>query len=363
MNKINIDFENCFGIGKLNHEFKFEEFDSNTFLIYAPNGTMKTSFARTFDLVSKNDIKNIPRDRIYTDKASKYEILVDDLPINQQNILVLNAEDNNFDATSKISNFLASKDLKKQYDDIYSELNVQKNEFLKKLKIVSQSSDCEGEIINSFSKNSTISFFEVLLNVVGNLTDKFEKYDFKYNEIFDKKDNVKKFLEKNKAILEQYITDYNALLSSSTFFKQTENNSFGTYQATEILKSIEDNSYFDAGHKFVLEDGTEINNSSLLKELVENEISNIINDEKLKQAFDKVDKAIGSNLELRAFKKVIEKDNLLLVELKDYEGFQKKIWFNYLSEIKNETEILAEIYKIKKIELEKIIEEAKKEFV
>ena len=135
MNKINIDFENCFGIGKLNHDFKFEDLDSNTFLIYAPNGTMKTSFARTFDLVSKNDIKNIPRDRIYTDKASKYEILVDDLPINQQNILVLNAEDNNFDATSKISNFLASKDLKKQYDDIYSELNVLKNEFLKKLKI------------------------------------------------------------------------------------------------------------------------------------------------------------------------------------------------------------------------------------
>ena len=189
MNKINIDFENCFGIGKLNHEFKFEDLDSNTFLIYAPNGTMKTSFARTFDLVSKNDIKNIPCDRIYTDKASKYEILVDDLPINQQNILVLNAEDNNFDATSKISNFLASKDLKKQYDDIYSELNVLKNEFLKKLKIVSQSSDCEGEIINSFSENSTISFFFLLLNVVGNLTDKFVKYDFKYNEIFDKKDN------------------------------------------------------------------------------------------------------------------------------------------------------------------------------
>jgi len=362
MNKINIDFENCFGIGKLNHEFKFEEFETNTFLIYAPNGTMKTSFARTFDLVSKNDIKNIPSDRIYNDKVSKYEILVDDLPINQQNILVLNAEDNNFDATSKISNFLASKDLKKQYDDIYSELNVLKIEFLKKLKSVSQSSDCEGEIINSFSKNSNISFFEVLLNVVGNLTDKFVKYDFKYNEIFDKKDNVKKFLEKNKAILEQYITDYNTLLSSSTFFKQTENNSFGTYQATEILKSIEDNSYFDAGHKFVLEDGTEINNSSLLKELVESEISNIINDEKLKQAFDKVDKAIGSNLELRAFKKVIEKDNLLLVELKDYEGFQKKIWVNYLSEIKNETEVLAELYKTKKIELEKIIEEAKKEF-
>ncbi|OCB76466.1 hypothetical protein [Flavobacterium crassostreae] len=362
MNILKIDFENCFGIGKLEHEFKFENFDSNTFLIYAPNGTMKTSFARTFDLVSKNDLKNIPSDRIYTSKVSKYEILVDALPINQQNILVLNAEDNNFDASSKISNFLASKELKKKYDDIYSELNTQKNEYLKKLKVISQSTDCEGELLNTFSQNNAIPFFEVLLTEIENLKDKFEKYNFKYNDVFDKKDNVKKFLDKNKGILEQYITDYKTLLEKSVFFKQTANNSFGTYQATEILKSIEDNSYFDAGHKFVLDDGTEITNSDLLKQLVESEISNIINDDKLKQTFDKIDKAIGANLELRAFKRVIEKDNLILVELKDYEGFQKKIWINYLSEIKKESEILTELYRIKKVELEIIIDEAKKEF-
>lgn len=117
MKKLNIDFENCFGIGKLNHEFKFEDLKSNTFLIYAPNGTMKTSFARTFDVVSKNEAKKNPCDRIYTDKNSKYEILVDDSIINPENILVLNAEDNSFDSSNKISNFLASKDLKKQYDE------------------------------------------------------------------------------------------------------------------------------------------------------------------------------------------------------------------------------------------------------
>jgi hypothetical protein len=363
MKKLNVDFENCFGIGKLNHEFKFEDLKSNTFLIYAPNGTMKTSFARTFDIVSKNELKKNPCDRIYTNKNSKYDILVDDSIMNPENILVLNAEDNSFDASNKVSSFLASKELKKQYDEIYSDLNNQKNEYLKKLKTVSQSTDCETELVNSFSENSTNTFFGVVLKEKDNLKPKIEKYNFKYNDVFDKKSNVKKFLEKNQPILDQYISDYKKLLSESSFFKQTDNNSFGTYQANEILKSIEDNSFFEAGHKFVLEDGTEINNSESLKVIVEAEIDKIINDAKLKQSFDKIDKAIGANTELRSFKKVIEKDNLILVELKDYEGFQKKVWINYLSQIKSESEELAEYYKEKKVALEKIIKEAKKEFL
>ncbi|GIQ57913.1 hypothetical protein Flavo103_10490 [Flavobacterium collinsii] len=363
MKRLTIDFENCFGIGKLSHEFKFDDLKSNTFLIYAPNGTMKTSFARTFDVISKNDAKKRPCDRVYTDKNSKYKILVDDSIINQENILVLNAEDNSFDASNKVSSFLASKDLKKQYDEIYSDLNNQKSEYLKKLKTVSQSTDCESELVNSFSEKSEYTFFEVILKEKGNLKPKIEKYNFKYNDVFDKKSNVRKFLEKNQPILDQYISDYKKLLSESSFFKLTGNNSFGTYQANEILKSIEDNSFFEAGHKFVLEDGTEINNSESLKVIVEAEIDKIINDAKLKQSFDKIDKAIGANVELRSFKKVIEKDNLILVELEDYEGFQKKVWINYLSQIKNESEELAEYYKEKKVALEKIIKEAKKEFL
>lgn len=253
MKKLSIDFENCFGIGKLIHEFKFDSLSSNTFLIYAPNGTMKTSFARTFDVVSKNELKKNPCDRVYTDKKSKYEILVDDSAINPSNILVINAEDNSFDASDKVSSFLASKELKKRYDEIYSELNKQKNEYLKKLKTVSQSTDCETELINSFSEDSTKTFLEVILKEKENLTQNFDKYDFRYNDVFDKKTNVKKFLEKNQPILEQYVSDYKDLITKSSFFKQIGDNSFGTYQANEILKSIEDNLFFEAGHKFVLE--------------------------------------------------------------------------------------------------------------
>lgn len=360
MKTIRLDWENCFGIGKLNHEFKFDAANSNSFMIYAPNGTMKTSFARAFDLVSKNEANNKPCDRVHIKKTSKFDIFSDGAEIIPENILVINAEDNGFDAAHKISSFLASKDLKKKYDEIYTELEERRKDFLKKLKSVSQSSDCETELIDSFSDQSKNTFFEVLLDTSENLKESFEKYDFRYNDIFDKKDNVKKFLDKNKNLLNQYVSDYQNLLSKSKFFKQSDN-PFGTAQANEILKSIEDNSFFEAGHKFVLEDGTEITDSATLRQIVKEEMNKILTDEKLVQAFEKFDKAIGANLELRTFKKVIEKDNSLLVELSDYNGFQKKIWINYLSEIRSDSEILAKYYEKQRIELEKIIAEAKTE--
>jgi hypothetical protein len=52
MNKLKLKFEYCYGIKKLEHEFDFSNF--KTAVIYAGNGIMKTSFAKTFnDLATK----------------------------------------------------------------------------------------------------------------------------------------------------------------------------------------------------------------------------------------------------------------------------------------------------------------------
>lgn len=358
MKHLTIDLEYCFGIGKLKHTFDFEQ--SNSYLIYAPNGTMKTSFAKTFDLISKNDKKNLPKDRIYTKKV-KHEILVDGETIKHNNILVVNAEDNSFDASNRITSFIASKELKDKYDIIHLELTEAKNELLKGLKSISKSSDCEGELLGSFNKTTTNDFFEVISENIDELDEKANKITFKYNDVFDTKGNVEKFLNKNTDLLDDYIQNYNEIISDSKLFKNSEDIMFGTYQVNEILKSIEDNSYFKAGHSFLLEDGTEIKDVSVLKEILEEEVKRILADEKLKQSFDKVDKAIGANVELRSFKKVIEKDNSLLVGLKDYSKFKQTVWINYLSQLKDETEKLSLLYNKKKEELEEILKEAKKE--
>lgn len=361
MNLIEIQLENCFGIGKLEHKLDFAQLKTNSFLIYAPNGTMKTSFAKTLDLIAKNDTSSMPCDRVYDGRKTTHNILADGTAIATESILVVNAEDNNYDSSNKISSFIASKDLKKQYDDIYKELENRKNEYIKKLKIISQSTDCESEFINTYSNSSKDTFFELLLSISKSLEPSPETYNFKYNDIFDKKGNVEKFLNKHKALLSDYVTKYDELLKKSKFFKSS-GNSFGTYQANELLKSTEDNSYFDAGHKFTLSDNIEIKSAKELKKLLQDEITSIVNDEKLKKSFDQVDKSIGANAELRLFKNAIEKDNLLLVKLEKYDDFKKKVWLNYISTLTTETHELANFYESKKSELEKIINEAKKEF-
>ncbi len=358
MKTLDINLENCYGIGKLNHSFDFSQ--SNSYLIYAPNGTMKSSFAKTFSDISKNDKKITPRDRIYESRKTSYDIKIDGSSIVPETILVIDAEDTTFDASAKISNFIASKELKQRYDEIYQELDKSKSDFIKKLKGVSQSSDCENEFIETFHTDQ-LSFFESMETIIAILDKQVTKFDFRYNDVFDKKGNVRKFLEKNQAALKLYIENYQSLISKSKFFNKSEN-SFGTYQANEIIKATEDNSFFDAGHKFVLEGDSTVASSEELKTLVDKEITKIVNDTKLKESFDKVDKAIGANLELRAFKKVIEDKNLLLIELENYDEFKKKVWLSYISELKSDAKTLSEFYKTKKKDLESIIKEAKKEF-
>lgn len=358
MNKLSINFENCYGIGKLTKEFNLST--SNTILIYAPNGTMKTSFANTFECFAKEP-KISPKDRLYLDRETICQILIDDTEIESSSILVVNAENNSLDRSDKISSFIASRALKEKYDAIYSELNSFKDEFIKKLKAISQSTDCESEFISTFFRYKDDTFFTLLLFIREQLSNKFDKFDFRYNDIFDKKGNVKKFLEKNHVLLNEYFESYQELISNSTFFKQSTNNTFGTLQANEIIKSTDDNAFFEAGHKLVLDGNIDIDSAEKLKKLVEEEIKKIINNEDLKKTFDRVDKAIGANVELRAFKAVIEKNNLLLVELQDYGAFKKKIWINYFSELIDDVDILINLYNEKKGELEKIVEEAKKE--
>lgn len=361
MNILEIQLRNCFGIGSFDHKFNYGQLNTNSFLIYAPNGTMKTSFARTLDLIAKNNSQTMPSDRVYGSRATSHYIQVDGNPIPIESILVVNAEDNTYDTSTKVSSFIASKELKKKYDEIYSELDNRKTEYIKKLKQVSQSTDCESEFISAFSLSAKDTFFELLLTVSKLLLPKPDNYSFRFNDVFDKKGNVKKFLDKNQQLLSQYISSYNELLNKSRFFKSSEN-AFGTFQASELLKSTEDNSYFDAGHKLTLSDNEEIKSAAELKHLFQNEITSIVNDEKLKKSFDQVDKSIGANSELRAFKNAIEKDNLLLIEVSKYEEFRKKVWLNYISVLEKETKELAQFYESKKTEIETIVKESKKEF-
>ena len=73
MQKLKINLKNCYGIKKLEKEFDFST--NNTFAIYAPNGVMKTSFAKTFRDLS---FGLMSKDLIFTERETIREIKKDD---------------------------------------------------------------------------------------------------------------------------------------------------------------------------------------------------------------------------------------------------------------------------------------------
>ena len=379
MDKLNVTLENCFGIGKLKHEFNFSdnnnksnECNNNAYMIYASNGTMKSSFAKTFELYGKKrkDGENKEKicDRVYTKRKPTYLIKVDDnKDIQPDTIFVVNAEDNR-DSTAKISSFIANKELKEQYDEIMAYLDEEKKGILKQLKKIAISTDCEEEFVIAFKENDKDDFFTCIQKIVNQLEETPYDFTFKYNDVFDKKGKVKEFVEKHKTLLQNYCEIYNKLLSNSCFFKNNSNGkSFGTYQAGQIQKAVGDDTFFDAGHKFVLRkngqnDNTKIEKSKDLVDLINKEKDKIFKDKELKDAFDKIDKSISANEELRNFKDVLEKNReLLLNKLQNYDNFEKEVLISYFSKLKKDIEKLNSSYQTKKEELQKIIEEAKKQ--
>jgi hypothetical protein len=80
MDKLKIKFQYCYGIKKLEKEFIFS---NRAFSIYAPNGSMKTSFAKTFDDRSKNKDTT---DLAFPSRTTIKEIFSDNQPISPENI-------------------------------------------------------------------------------------------------------------------------------------------------------------------------------------------------------------------------------------------------------------------------------------
>lgn len=187
-------------------------------------------------------------------------------------------------------------------------------------------------------------------------------FEFRYNDVFDKKGNVKKFIEKHEKLIKQYFTDYQDLLNNSRFFKSnTEGASFGTYQASCLSDSVADEAFFAAKHKITLSNGEEITSSEQLKALIDEEIKKIVDDEKLKETFNKIDKAIGANSELRSFKTVIEKDNTIIPLLTNYDEFKKIVWYGYIHSLIDDANTLIQTYKGKIKILAELLEKARKE--
>lgn len=350
--KLQVKLKNCYGIGLFEQEFDFSK--TNTYLIYAQNGIFKTSFAKTLkDIIKQKDTKDI----IIPNRPNMREVTIDNNPLSKEKLLVVDSFVEDYDSTKSVTTFMASKELKKQYDEIITSLDKDKKELLKKLKNLTGSSDCEKELLKIFENQST--FYEIISQHLNEITKAKQEYQFKYHDIFDDKGVVKDFLDKNITLLQEYIDKYNELLSQSTIFKNTEKGSFGTNQVNSLADSLKDDKFFMANH--IIQIGDEkIDSYEKLDNLIKNEIDKVMNNEEILKKFTSIEKQI-KNEALRNFKEAIHNDKSLLLELIDYENFRKKVFLSFLNRFSNEIAVLVKNYRDKKIEIDKIIQKARGE--
>lgn len=189
MQKIKIDLENCYGIRALKAELDFSKKRAN--IIYAPNGSMKSSLSRTFkDLSEDKDSK----DRIYKDRITK-RVITDEnnADFANESIFVIESFVPTYES-QRISTLLVNKELKDEYDGILSSINGKKENLLRELKESSGLKNNIEEIISVTFTKEKEKFLVALGRVEAEVLDEDESElaSVLYDQIFN--DKVENFL-------------------------------------------------------------------------------------------------------------------------------------------------------------------------
>ena len=113
--KLNINLRYCYGIGKLEAELEFKH---KGYAIYAPNGVMKTSLAKTMMDLSEG---NSPKDLHFPNREPTCEITLNGEAIKKEEIFVVKSYDDKF-SSSQVSTLLANAELRAKYEGIHQSI-------------------------------------------------------------------------------------------------------------------------------------------------------------------------------------------------------------------------------------------------
>ncbi len=358
MNKLNIELENCYGIKKLKYTFDFTT--NSTYAIYAPNGIMKTSLAKTFFDLSNGEESH---DSIFKERKTKRNITDEAAAeLNSEQVFVVVPYAQDF-KSEKISTLLVNKVLKEKYEKIHADIDEKKEILLVELGKLAGIKNGIEEIISNDFTHTPKQFFTSIQRIKAEVLDKTEPAfeNIIYQKIFN--DTVVNFLETKdfKTKLSEYIAKYNELIDKSTYFRKGV---FNHNNASTIAKNLKDNGFFKANHSVSLntkESSKVITTEAELEEVIKQEKDSILKNPELLKAFDEIDTAIIKNKELKSFREYIENNQSILSELLNLDSFRQKLLISYFKRNTEAFKTLEEEYGKGKKEIEKIVAEAKKE--
>lgn len=356
MKKVALDFQNCYGIKKLNYEFDFNKHPN--YILYASNGMMKTSFTKTFKALSN---KKKPTDEVY-ERKTICDVKVDDVAILPEQIFVINSYEDEYISPNS-AKLMVKKELRKEYDVAMAAITDSKNRFFDAINELLCENQIADTLLSEFLNCQPVDIIDVLSKEVQNeiLKEDMFEIDFnnvKYSDIVS--DAIETFLSesKNLELIKEYTDRYNELLEKSPIFKRGV---FSHNNADAISQSLSTNGFFDANHTVYL-DGIDkkIESANDFSATLDEEKEKIFSDESLKKKFEKINSTLGKRA-LVSFRSFIEKHPDAIPLLTDYSTFKRKIWVSILKKLEQELLTLIELYGKTQSVIAEIKERAKEE--
>lgn len=288
MNKLNIELTNCFGIDSLKHEFDFGK--GNTFSIYARNGLMKTSFAKTFQLIQQGKKENIS-DAIFGEPGSAI-VQIDGQDIEKKQVFVVKSYESSYE--SDISSLLIKGDIQTQLKDVFKvrtkllkALEKDSGLKIKRTSLGKTVYELEPTIVKDFDFNEK----DILSNLMelASYEPEIECSDIPYSVIFD--DTVLKKIKDTKFQegIRDFITSSDEIYSS---FEYLEKGNLTLPKLKDLKKSLVKDAFFVKQNKVILSGQDAITNSEALEQHISNietkiqqtpaykAIENLLNDSK-----------------------------------------------------------------------------------
>lgn len=365
MEELKLDLSNCYGIQEMNISIDYSK--NNVSIIYAPNGTMKSSLAKTFEAIRDN---NPVEERVFGFKSSCSIVDENSDSILPGDIIVINPFDEN--AYENQGMLMANDELRKEYMTIHKTIEEKKQslyiQIKQKLKYSSRSSfEVKSVMLKDWNKSGKEEY-QCLEEIFGLLHNSewscsLDEDELDYNALFN--DKVYSMIKNGKTseLIEEYEKKYNELIDKSLYMQRgvIDHNNYGN-----ISNSLSNNGFFVANNEITLnaKDGSNavvLKSQKELDDLIKAEKEQVLNTKEIKDLFEKINKAITKNKDTLAFNAFLQKHQDIIVEYKDIDKFKKKVWIKTFACYESMLHELLEKYKKAQEDLKNLRDKAKNE--
>jgi len=297
--------------------------------------------------------------QIFRNKKPPYCNIQTDLgELDRNDVFVISSEmeDEKGDSSlPSVATLLATPDLRKEFEAIQKEVDAYKDDLFKSLATLSGKRDAETLVIDDFKEYDNIYNLVRGLETVIKNTELNYLENIKYGHVITT--DVKNFVsdQTNSRNLKQYVSEYKSMIEKSKYYKA----GFDHYFASQVGTALDKNNFFAASHYIRLKpkDDSEDENicsKKALLELIENEKKEINDNDKIKEAWDKIDKSLEKAV-FNDFKKTINKNPEVIDELYDYDTLKQKLWIQYFTKEVDKFNALIEVLNRTEKDRERII--------